>query len=443
MKNSYEIYLKYEQLFCHGKELFGSDLYDQLSGFEIIERKYEKLSKNTMTILEKYIRKNPDQMCRDEIGNVFDPKYSGLCKTYFENKTIKEEFYLKDGVIDGELKGYYVDGTLKDKILYNQGIQTGVRTEYFENGRIKYDISQQGTLFSHDWFYENEIPKKKEYRTFEGNQLHGDYYEWYADGQLAKSGHYNHDVPVGDWIEYYPNGHTRKEYEYINGFIIHNFWNEQGVQKVINGTGIYNYEHLDWAGHLERQEEEYVNGVKHGTTKNYLNGILKLSQEFKHGKQAGWSRSYYNNGALNEESLYQADNLVKSTTYPKFVHPVIQFKILSRLCDEEYKKFIDLDPPDNNPVILNKELLERELRAELAHFDVYGQDYVMNYSYIVYTDLHGNVDNLKFVAADNLWIREDIENTIGELKFEPALKGREPVSGIYFVQVQYFLTEGY
>src|SRR5690606_10139657 len=100
------IYQKNKKLIdkAREKDLFDSDLYERLEELSELDREYYKLNEKTMTRLEKYIRKNPNEFCLDEEGKEFDMKYSGECKTYHKNNQVKEFFNLDKGVISGTFK---------------------------------------------------------------------------------------------------------------------------------------------------------------------------------------------------------------------------------------------------------------------------------------------------------------------------------------------------
>jgi hypothetical protein len=45
------------------EDLFGSDIYEKLQELSDLDDKYYSLNKKTLSIIEKYIRKNPDEFC--------------------------------------------------------------------------------------------------------------------------------------------------------------------------------------------------------------------------------------------------------------------------------------------------------------------------------------------------------------------------------------------
>src|SRR5690606_39687538 len=71
------IYQKNKKLIdkAREKDLFDSDLYERLEELSELDSKYYKLNEKTMTRLEKYIRKKPNEFCIDEEGKELDMKY--------------------------------------------------------------------------------------------------------------------------------------------------------------------------------------------------------------------------------------------------------------------------------------------------------------------------------------------------------------------------------
>ncbi len=286
VNRSYEIYLKENKKIKDarkgGLQEF-SNLYKEIDDFDELDDEYYDLNEKTMKIIEKYVRKNPNEICLDEDGNEFDLNLSGELKTYYPNKKVKEIIPLANGTLSGTFKSYYENGQLKDEIYYKDGEQTGIKTEYYENGNMKFSITDsqkpKGNLHSH--FYENGNLKSTEVYLSE------------------------HDRD-GKWIEYYPNGQKKSETEFINKeFLVQNCWKEDGTQILKDGTGLYITENTYWEGYTQRNEQEYLNYKRHGKQYTYNNDKLSLYQEMKDGKEHGVTKTYDDEGNLKEEIVYE------------------------------------------------------------------------------------------------------------------------------------------
>jgi len=441
------IYQKNKKLMdkAREKDLFGSDLYERLEEMSSLDDEYYDLNDKTMTIIEKYIRKNSNEICLDEEGKEFDMKYSGECITFYTDNSLKEVFNLENGIINGEFKSFYESGKLKEKIQYTKGEQTGERVEYYENGNKKYSIRTDSTLkqFEHYWYYENGKPKKLEHKLLDKDERIGEYKEWYDNGQLAETGFYvSAHERDGKWLEFHKDGSNKLEAEFKNSdFLIQNCWNEKGEQILKDGTGLYIYDYSGWEGHLDHNEQEYKNYKRHGQQKTFSNSVLSLYQEMENGKENGYTRTYYNNGKLKEEKVYKDGKEISSNKFPKFDNPKVELKIYSRLCKECYESDEKLELPDNDPKLLNKEELEKAFKAAKSLFEPYGDDHILGYSYTVKTDKQGKVTEVHFSSADNMWIAEDIEKSLKKLKYEVAFKNKEPTGCVFFVQHKLNLTD--
>ena len=77
IQSAENIYQKNKKLMdkAREKDLFGSDLYERLEEMSVLDDEYYKLNDQTMTKIEKYIRKHPNEICLDEDGKEFDTKY--------------------------------------------------------------------------------------------------------------------------------------------------------------------------------------------------------------------------------------------------------------------------------------------------------------------------------------------------------------------------------
>lgn len=427
------------------EDLFGGDLYDKLDELSRLDDSYYEMNENTMSLIEAYVRNNPNEICLDEEGKEFDMSFTGRCKTYYANEKLKEEFDLKLGTITGEFKSFYENGNPKEVIQYSEGNQTGDRIEYYENGNPKYKVLTHSNNNSaiHSWYYDNGNPKKLETKFMDKDERKGAYQEWYENGQLAKTGTYISDYErEGEWLEYYQDGTNKVVAEFVDGkFRIINHWNEKGKQILTNGTGLYVNEFSIFKGDTTRNEHEYKDYKRHGIQKTFDNGVLTLYQEMENGVENGYTRSYYNNGNLKEETVYKDGKATTKKEFPKYEDPKVKTIIKSRLCSECYKDNEDYELPENEPTLLNKEKLESNIEGDVSMFKGYGDDYVINYSYVVFVDKKGKVKDFRFSSASNALIVDQVERNLEEFKYEAALKGNKTIESIHFVQHRFKLTE--
>jgi antitoxin component YwqK of YwqJK toxin-antitoxin module len=449
VKKAEKIYQKNKKLMDKAQEsdLFGSDLYDRLDEMSLLDDSYYEMNEKTMSLIETYIRKNPNEICLDEDGKEFDLNFTGLCKTFYDNKNIKEEFQLDQGLINGEFKSFYENGESKEKIDYLGGKQTGERKEFHENGKLKYQITKESTknTLIHEWYYDNGNPKKLESKLIDKNERIGAYKEWYKNGQLAETGNYKTAYErEGEWLEFYKNGSKKEEAEFINGeYRLKNHWNEKGDQTLTNGTGYSKFYSKPFFKDdvPEFHYREYKNFVAHGVWKELKNDTLQRLANYQNGKRHGKMETFYDNGNLKEETIYKNGKSVSTKKFRKYKNPKVKTFVVSRICKGCYEDYEEYQLPDNEPKPLNDLELTENFKAEVSIFEPYGDDHIMFYGYYLFVNEKGIIDEIKFAVADNMWLDEQVKSSMAELKFEPALKDGKPIKSIHYVRYKLKLVE--
>ncbi len=318
VKAANKIYLDNKKLIdkARKKDLFDSNLYDRLDELGNLDSKYYKINARTMSRIEKYARQNPNEFCVDENGQEFDKDYTGKCTTTFDNGKIKEEFYLTNGVINGEFKTYYETGQVKSLNTYVSGEQVGEQKEWYENGNIKKIITIDPNTkdWKKEYYYDNGQISKLEY-TDTNDDSKGEYKEWYQNGQLKEQSTFIGSTErIGDWIKFWEDGSKQLEAEFKDSEVyFHNYWNEKGEHLLKDGTGLYiNEFEMDMFAKttVYRYETEYKDYKRHGLSKSYTDGVLGLTQEFKYGVEHGLTKKYDDNGKLKEEKVYENGKLI-------------------------------------------------------------------------------------------------------------------------------------
>ncbi|OFY50830.1 MAG: hypothetical protein A2W85_18765 [Bacteroidetes bacterium GWF2_41_31] len=256
-------------------------------------------------------------------------------KTYYPNGQVECEGFVNEELQVGNWTFYHENGKLFSKGQYdNNGNPIGLWTEYYENGLIKYEaISPQGNYFSLDsdnleivtYCSEDGIPlivdgngKLKIYFD-NGNIQHishwtnklknGILQEFYESGQLKLERNYKDGKKEGLGKVFYDNGNLHIEHYFINGndtgkyrewyengqlseegeyrnreYFIINFWTENGMQILKDGTGkvIRKYGATDgdiYEQYFEQGKmsgEKKVSGMTYGQfipDKNNKNGL--------------------------------------------------------------------------------------------------------------------------------------------------------------------------
>jgi len=412
---------------------------------DALTEEYFSLKDLTMSKIEAYIRTNVNEFALDEQGNEINPVVSGFQQTYHDNSKLKSEFHLEEGKILGFFNSYFDNGNKKELIEFEQGNPTGIKTEYLESGHKKIEVTKgsQSGLRVFTSFHENGKPKKQQSRQNESNALFGEYKEWYENGQLMVAGAYDSLARrSGEWIEFYSDGQKRTEAEVIDKkYLVKNHWDPSGKQLMKNGDGIVVKEHMRWDSIVERLEIEYKNFKKHGAQREFLDGVLVKYQEYDDGKLHGYWRSFYRNGNIKSEVLYQLGVQISNKGFAKFKNPKVQTRIKSELCKGCYERWSDYVLPDNSPSALNFIELEKRFKADPSVIKAYDDEYVMSASYYVFINPEGQVEDIQFSVGSNAWLDEEIRASISELRFEPALSDGAPVSHIQYVRYEFQLIE--
>lgn len=446
VKKADKIYQKNKKLMDKAQEsdLFGSDLYNRLDEMSLLDDKYYEMNEKTMSLIESYIRKNPNKICLDEDGKEFELTFTGLCKTFYPDKKVKEEFYLEQGVINGEFKSFYENGTLKEKIDYKKGEQTGEQEDFYEKGTLKYKVvkDKSNDVLMHKWFYENGVQKKLETKKADSNKNFGESKEWYDNGQLKEQSNFiDNTTRTGKWLKFWQDGSKKLEADFKEGQVyFENYWNEKGEQTLINGTGLYINEWNSFNG-TTIYETEYKNYLRDGKSKTIRKGMVSLEQEFKEGKENGITRSYYDNGNLEQETIYENGKTISTKKFPKFKNPKIKTTVISKICDGCYQDYEQYKIPDNKPSPVNHLELAENFKVEISIFQGYGDDHILSYGYYLFVDEKGNVEDIKFAVADNMWLDKEVKASMNKLKFEPALKNEKPIKSIHYVRYKLEKTE--
>jgi len=304
------------------KDLFDGDLYDRLEDLARLDSNYYTFNSQTMSVIEKYARQNPNEFCVDENGKSFEKGATGKFTTTYDNGVIKEEFDLVNGVIDGQFKVYYPTGLIKSSNTYVQGEQIGEQKSWYKNGNVKTltTIDSTSQTKKKEYFYENKQLSKLEYIDGNGDRT-GDYEEWYENGQLKeKSTFASKTERTGDWIKFWEDGGRQLEAESKDGKIyFHNYWNEKGEHLLKNGTGVHitEFELGGLSKSVYRYETEYKNYKKDGLSKSYVNGVVSLTQEFKDGVEHGLTQSFDDKGKLKEERVFDSGKLISTKASEK------------------------------------------------------------------------------------------------------------------------------
>jgi len=302
---------------ARNKSLLNKELYKRLKALTTLDEEYYKLNGQTMKAIEDYARQYPDEFCFNEQGESFGSNTTKQFTTYFDRGMVKEQYAIVNNRLHGIFKTNFKDGTPQFLEHYEHGKMSGPQQAMYDTGTVKeittidpvagtkkletfYPHGQQATLEHYD----------------EHQQKNGVYKAWFEDGQLKETATFiNNDERTGEWAKYWPSGFKKIDAICQDGKVkFLNYWTTDGTQLMTDGNGLFvNEFEMDMAitkTHY-RYETDYKNYMRNGLTKQYVNGSLSMTQEFKDDVEHGLSKTYDEAGNVIEEVQYNDGKLVE------------------------------------------------------------------------------------------------------------------------------------
>ncbi|MBS0211433.1 MAG: hypothetical protein JSS27_21030 [Planctomycetes bacterium] len=172
----------------------------------------------------------------------------GKCTWYFPNGNVWREVAYKQGVRDGQFVEYAGDGSVAKQYQYTDGARVVVQVEWYKKGQKKLEVDTlqppefAGTV--DDWWAGSsrelaaDLQRQSAPVTIKVVGVrHGGWKLWHASGQLAASGQFEHDRPVGKFEWVHANGQQACRGEYVQGqpVGVWTWWHANG-SKEANGS---------------------------------------------------------------------------------------------------------------------------------------------------------------------------------------------------------------
>ena len=303
-----------------------------------------------MTILtRKRETENEDDISRTSYEVTITKKNShfdydnGIKKEFYSDGTLKEEYTLKDGSLNGNYKQFHENGKLKLTVKFVNGKREGLYQEFDEEGIISAKLNfkgdkENGTIQN---FQNGRL--HEEYHLINGVKS-GKYTSFYYDDSskviTRQIGWFENNLKQGKWTNYYFQNETDTTIEYIN------YKDDNKHGETLNYLGgdtleMANYEEGYLNGNFKRKifvrmfqgeefketgmwmidcEGSYTYGIKSGPWKYYSLGQLKESGTYTNGTKDGIWASYLTAGEKTGEIQRQTEyrngkKNGKSTTY--------------------------------------------------------------------------------------------------------------------------------
>lgn len=147
------------------------------------------------------------------------------------------------------------------------------------------------------------------------------YWKKYSKDTLKYEGHFNDDIPVGDFTYYYYNGNIKAKTSYSeNGKIAKTIMYFSDGKKNAEGTYVNKLKDGVWLYYGRNSkvisEEYYKNGVKNGIWKYYYeNGKINRIETYKNNAKNGEWFEFFEDSILKAKGTYMNDMLNGIVTY--------------------------------------------------------------------------------------------------------------------------------
>ena len=189
-----------------------------------------------------------------------------------ESERLSHSYTYKNGKLNGVSKFYEIRPNPVKEETYLDGILTESR-EYFFNGSLQSSSFYKDGLRTGRWeVYHNEDKVLRSFTNYELNVKEGEYKVYFNNGKVARSGVYKNNNPIGEWTIYHDNGNVdcrqvlnkqgdKWDFQtfYENGKI-----KDKGVSLNFNLTQ-YDGKYVEYYDNGKtKKEENYVNGERNG-----------------------------------------------------------------------------------------------------------------------------------------------------------------------------------
>jgi antitoxin component YwqK of YwqJK toxin-antitoxin module len=393
--------------------------------------------------VEAYVRANSHLYVRDENGDVFLPIFSGKAVSFDPLTRGVKEIQIVNNRKEGKMTITSPEGIILREFNFENGVQVGVQRYFGEDGKL----DREEILFPDTDIKEIRYYHPNGQLSYQGKEAPnyrkvGQQTYWHDNGTVKYSylmdANGNHTAP---YFEYYPDGSKMLEVDrrenppkYLN------FWDENGVQLLKDGNGIYISESGSLPETVFRYEYQFKNYKEHGIQRMYRNGILTDYREMSEGQLHGYYRKYYPNGKLHQEFRIENGKVLEFQEKPLFDNPKLVVEIETEVL-ESYLIQKEYELSDQYPRLLNKNEVLPLISVSKDIFGEYGWEQPMFGSYLLHVDQNGKVVGHDFFSSTNDSIDRSTESIFPQLKFEPGQKNGVPVKSYIWFKVRVWLEE--
>jgi len=222
----------------------------------------------------------------------------GRCKSWYENRRLMKDFFLKNDKEDSLFLQYFDNGNLQFKTTYKRGLLEGNLYKYYNSGGVKsiepfiHDtLNGWATYFNQSGCKSAELKyvkgetdslaryfypsgKIKSTVWFKNDKRNGKTEYYYENGQLQSKGEYKNEEQIGQWIAYWDNGKVKSEATYSQDGLL------TGEYKEYNETGVLTEDDFYLNGKLNGKSSNYTDEARLWYNVDYKNSIIKRITTF-------------------------------------------------------------------------------------------------------------------------------------------------------------------
>ena len=342
-------------------------MFGSITEFDKPDSVFLKLVRRGDRALEKWIRSHVTELVTDETGNPIDAQFTGAVEIRHANGLPGQYLEVKKGKPSGAYREFFDDGTARKVIFYKAG---KVSHDFWPDGHLKRKQSKRGPHTIIKWFYPSGRLQKRFVRGKDGYaaepiQL------YHENGELAEEIHSVGREKCGPWLKFFDDGSPQLHAEYTSEakLVVHNAWAADRMQVVKNGTGVFHDDGrtIDWQyavffEHPWVRDRELKDGIPHGKTTTYYDGVLVSVVFYVNGVEEGESTTYWDNGRVRSITKMIGGTSVQNQPFAKFDHctPAVVLRVEA---NEKLYTAWDHVRVNEYPRVLNLENVQGQLQV--------------------------------------------------------------------------------
>lgn len=260
-------------------------------------------------------------------GTMINGKPDGYWKNYYEDGTLKSVGKRLYYELDSIWNFYHSDGQLAEAITYRNDKKNGysstydfyytsdsVKIYYLTSRELYLNGQKEGMSYYYDtvgylrfeYQYKNGV-KSGRAREFNKDSLAINLFNYYNGYRIEseKINRFNSEKKKhGKWIEFYPNGNKKTEFNYFNG-ILHGIYREYDLSEKM----IVERKYVNGEIFVPKPEDEIV--LKAEVKKLYHeNGKIQYEGAFLEDMPVGIHKEYDTNGKLTKVKEYTSQSIL-------------------------------------------------------------------------------------------------------------------------------------